>query len=99
MNKNKKLIIISVILILIIVGGIFSFFAYKEYKTQKMIDKGIEYINKKLNSLDYNQTIEVLTKYYDSEIAEPYYLQETYKIYENEIRKNKIAISHQWNNQ
>lgn len=52
---------------------------------------GIEYINKKLNSLDYNQTIEVLTKYYDSEIAEPYYLQETYKIYENETRKNKIG--------
>ena len=52
---------------------------------------GIEYLNKKLNSLDYNQTIEVLTKYYDSEKGEPYYLQETYKIYENEIRKNKIG--------
>lgn len=47
MNKNKKLIIISVILILIITGSIFIFFAYKEYKTQKMIDKGVEYLNKK----------------------------------------------------
>ena len=47
MNKNKKLIIVGVVLILIIAGGVFSFFAYKEYKTQKIVDKGIEYLNKK----------------------------------------------------
>lgn len=51
----------------------------------------IEYINKKINSLNYNEIIEVLTKYYDSTSGEPVYLRESFKIYENEIRKNKIG--------
>lgn len=39
--------IISIILILIIYGGVFAFFEYKEYKIQKMVDKGVEYLNNK----------------------------------------------------
>ena len=47
MKKNKKLMIISIVLIVIIAGGVFAFFEYKEYKIKKMVDKGVEYLNKK----------------------------------------------------
>lgn len=48
MNKNKKIIIISIAVVLVIaVGGTLGFLKYKSSKVQKMVDKGIGYLNQK----------------------------------------------------
>ena len=52
---------------------------------------GIDNITKKISSLNYNETINVLIKYYNVENNEPSYLKEVYKTYEHEIRKYKIG--------
>lgn len=56
MNKNKKIITISIVVILIVAGGILGFSKYKESKIQKMVDKGIEYLNQK----EYEKAITTL---------------------------------------
>lgn len=52
---------------------------------------GINIINSKIESLNYEEVIKLLTKYYNSETNEPEYMRNIYIKYENEIRKYKIV--------
>ncbi|GAA0860250.1 hypothetical protein GCM10008916_25750 [Clostridium nitritogenes] len=56
MNKNKKIITISIVVILIVAGGILGFSKYKESKMQEMVDKGVGYLNQK----EYEKAITTL---------------------------------------